>query len=42
MKVELLKTLDANKVVNEVFNLSKLFIAYLGSSVEISASKYIN
>jgi len=42
MKVELLTVNDVNRVINEVFNLNKLFIAYLGNSVEIKATDYNN
>ncbi len=42
MRIELLTVNDANKVINEVFNLSKLYIAYLGNPVEIKASDYNN
>ena len=42
MKIELLTIGDANKVMKEVFDFSKLYIAYLGNPIEISASKYLN
>lgn len=42
MKVELLKISDANRIVNDVFNFKKLFIAYLGNPIDIDTNNYIN
>ena len=41
MKIELLKVVDANRVINEVLDFNKLFVAYLGSSVELNINNYI-
>ncbi len=42
MKVELLKVSDANKAIEEVFDFTKLFIAYLGGPAEINSLDYID
>lgn len=41
LKVELLTVNDANKILDEVFDFRKVYIAYLGSSVEIDHNKYL-
>lgn len=42
MKIELLKAKDASKVLNDIFDFSKLFIAYLGSPVKLDSLDYID
>ncbi len=42
MKIELLKTKDATKVLNDIFDFSKMYIAYLGSPVELDSLDYID
>ena len=42
MKIELLTVTDTEKVLDEVFDFTKLYIAYLGNPVEIQAIDYID
>ena len=42
MKIELLKASDANEVVREVFDFTKLYVAYLGNPIEIDYMKYVD
>ena len=42
MKVELLSVSDANKILEETFDFTKLYIAYLGNPVDIRALDYVN
>ena len=42
MKIELLKVSDANELLREVFDFTKLYIAYLGNPVEIDYLKYVD
>ncbi len=42
MKVELLKVGDANKALEDIFDFTKLYIAYLGNPAEISSLDYID
>lgn len=42
MKIELLKSVDANDVLSEVFDFTKLYIAYIGNPVEIDSMKYVD
>ncbi|MBQ7466754.1 MAG: insulinase family protein [Clostridia bacterium] len=42
MKIELLKASDANSILKELFDFTKLYIAYLGNPVEIDYMKYVD
>ena len=42
MKIELLKISDANSVINQTIDFSKLFIAYIGNPIEIDVNNYLN
>lgn len=42
MKVELLKISDANKIINEIFDFRKMFVAYLGNPIDIDINDFIN
>ena len=42
MKIEILRTSDANELLKEIFDFSKLYIAYLGNPVEIDSMKYVD
>lgn len=42
MKVELTTYLDANDIFRDIFDFTKLFIAYLGNQTNVDTSKYID
>lgn len=42
MKVELTTYMDANDIFRDIFDFSKLFIAYLGNPIDVDTSKYID
>ena len=42
LKIELLTVNDANKLLDEVFDFEKLYIAYLGGQIEINSLDYVN
>lgn len=42
MKVELLTVADANKAIENIFDISKMYIAYLGNPVEINTLSYLD
>lgn len=42
MRVELTTYADANDIARDIFDFSKLFIAYLGNPVEVNSSKYLD
>ncbi len=41
LKVELLTVGDANKLLDEIFEISKIYIVYLGSPIDINSEKYL-
>ena len=42
MKIELLKASDANELIKEVFDFTKLFVAYIGNPIDIDYMKYVD
>ena len=42
MKVELTTYSDANDIFRDVFDFSKLYIAYLGNPTDVNSAKYID
>lgn len=42
MKVELTTFADANDIFRDIFDFSKLFIAYLGNPTKVNSSKYLD
>lgn len=41
LKVELLTVSDANRIAREIFDFTRLYIAYLGNPVELNALDYV-